>query len=275
VIALECNSVRGRKVQQVYCFTEHISLARKAAVLCVLGSILFFVLPGWADDTLMGESGHTVYPIDTEKIRLEYEHVVIKMDGSNDHRIASVDCEFIFENVSKATVKAKVGFPGNEFTDDAPMGLTAPNLMLFTALVDGKEEYVDIRREVLKEDHYEEKDKNDKLIRSTVTTYRNWYTWGVTFPAGKKAHIKNTYSITPSSDSVKWFIEYVLITGANWKGNIDQAIIEVWYPSEQDLKLRIQDIKPTGYKIEGRRIKWDLRNFKPRENINVIERTVR
>ena len=108
-----------------------------------LTKIVFVILlllnwPAFADDTLMGEAGHTVYPINTDKIRLEYEHVVIKMGGSNNDRIASVKCEFEFKNTSEQSIAAKVGFPGNKYSD-GPMSNVAPNLTLFTALVNGIE----------------------------------------------------------------------------------------------------------------------------------------
>ncbi len=247
-------------------------------VLMLIAIILIIFISGrplLADDTLMGESGHTVYPINTNKIQMEYEHVVIKMDGSDSHRMASVRCEFEFVNTSSEEIKAKVGFPGNEFTDNPFIGSTAPDLTLFTALVDGVEKSVETRREVIKEENYEDEESLGKKTRITVTDYRNWYTWDVTFPPKKRVSIKKTYSITPSSDSVKWFVEYVLVTGANWKGNIGQAIIEVWYPSEEDLKMRVLEIKPQGYTIQGKRIKWDLRNIKPRENIAVVEKWIR
>ncbi len=247
-----------------------------ANIWAIVGIILLLRSPVFADDTLMGESGHTVYPVNTDKIRLEYEHVVIKMDGSNDHRNASVKCVFTFENTSAQAIKTKAGFPGNEFRDDPYMGNNAaPNLTLFTAVVEGREKYVDVRREILKEDQYEEEDGRGGITKFAVTDYRYWYTWDAIFPPGKSINIENTYSLTPSSDSVQWLIEYVLVTGANWKGNIGQAIVEVWYPSEADLKMRVRDIQPKGYRIEGRRIKWDLRDFKPKENIKVVEKWIR
>ncbi len=245
-------------------------------IVTALGMLVMLSRPAIPDDTLMGESAHTVYPMNTDKIRMEYEHVVIKMDGSNDHRIADVKCEFVFVNTSREVVRARVGFPGNEFTDDPMRGNnSAPNLTLFTALVNGREKSVDVRREVLKEEQYEAEIDQGGISKFTVTDYRNWYTWDATFLPGKSTIIENTYSFIPSSDSVQWTIGYVLTTGANWQGTIGQAIIEVWYPSTEDLKQRVQTIQPKGYRVEGRRIKWDLRDFKPRENISIVEKWIR
>lgn len=146
------------------------------------------------------------------------------------------------------------------------MSHVAPNLTLFATLVNGKEKQTDVREEVIKETSYDD---------FKVKEYRYWYTWDATFPAGKTTYIENSYSFTPSSNSVVWQIGYVLKTGSNWKGNIGQAIIEVWYPSAEDLKMRVKDIKPAGYQIVGRRIVWDLRDFKPKEDIEVVEKWIR
>lgn len=249
----------------------------KILILTAAAVLLFFTGQSLrADDTLVGESGHTVYPMNTDKIRMEFEHVVIKMDGSDSHRIAHVACEFVFENTSSEEIKAKVGFPGNGFTHNPFLGdNSAPDLQLFTALVDGAEKAIDIRKEILSAEHYDEEDEKGNMTKFVVEHYRNWYTWDVTFPPKKRVHIKNTYSFTPSFDSATWGIEYILVTGANWKGKIEQAIIEVWYPGEEDLKKRVLEVKPKGYRIEGKRIKWDLRNIKPRENIVVVEKWIR
>jgi hypothetical protein len=66
--------------------------------------------------------------------------------------------------------------------------------------------------------------------------------------------------------------EYILKTGSHWKGNIEKATIEVIYTDENQLKERFVSASPKVYKIKGNRIIWDFTNFKPSENIIVLEK---
>ena len=245
-------------------------------------SIIFFTLlqqsPLFANDTLVGESGHTVFPINTDKIRMISEHVKAKIDTydfkgiTSAARRAFVTSEFIFENTSNSKIKAQLGFPGDVFrwTD----GVTAPTLNDFISFVNGSEQKVNMKKEILdqKKGKYSIDGKTWK--EEIREDYKYWYTWDVTFPPLKRITVKNTYWVTLSSDQESWWFEYVMTTGANWKGNIERALIEIIYPNEKELKNRVIEIKPIGYKITENRIYWEFKNFKPTENIKITEKWI-
>lgn len=66
----------------------------------------------------------------------------------------------------------------------------------------------------------------------------------------------------------RWF-EYILTTGANWKGPIGYALIEIEYKDEKDLRRRLVKASPNNFRIEGNKIAWEFRDLVPRDNIKV------
>lgn len=234
--------------------------------------IFFFYLLcaslAYADDTIVGASGHTVFPLNTDKIQMVSEKVKIKMesyyavkDAAILTRRAFVTCKFVFKNISKHKIKTKVGFPGDLYRwSDA---VDVPDLNKFTVYIDGHPVKIQIKKEITsKEPNYGE-------------DYRNWYTWDATFPPLKTIVITNSYWVALSSDQETSWFEYILVTGANWAGNIGSASIEVVYPNKQELKMFVKEIKPVGYKIIKNKIYWEFKNFKPKENIKIIEKNYR
>ncbi len=234
----------------------------------------------FANDTMVGESGHTVFPINTDKIRMVSEKVTVKMgpDGSGIFdRKAFVTCEFLFENTSQEEIKAKLGFPTNEVWSDYQY------LNDFVSYIDGVNKDVQIKKEILGRkiisvpsgeiitgDYQNRSPSTYKIIEN----YRNWYTWDVTFPPLKKIKVKNSYWVTLSSDQHVYFFEYILTTGVNWKGSIGKAEIEVIYKDAHDLRNRVIYVSPKTYKVEDNKIKWRFTNFQPKENIKIIEKTL-
>jgi hypothetical protein len=239
-----------------------------ATNILIMSLVLLSTSLAYADDTIVGASGHTVFPLSTDKIQMVSEKVKIKMesyyvvkDTAILTRRAFVTCKFVFKNISNHEIKAKVGFPGDIYSwSDA---VDVPDLNNFVAYVDKHPVKIQIKKEIVsKEPNYGE-------------DYRNWYTWDVTFPPLKTITVRNSYWVTLSSDQETNWFEYILITGANWAGNIGKALIEIIYPNEQELKMFVKEIKPDGYKIIKNNIYWEFKNFKPKENIKIIEKNYR
>lgn len=228
-----------------------------------------------ADDTLIGGSGYTVFPITTDKIRMVSEYVTIKLDSYEMEkykvlaRRAFVNCEFLFENTSNNKIEAEMGFPGRIYPG---VRTSEPDLNNFISYIDDIKKEVRVKKEVV----HQEIDKDSVDSRTgkerVIEDCRYWYTWNVVFHPSKKIIIKNSYWVTLSSDQQTWWFEYILTTGSNWKGNIQKAVIEVIYPTAKDLKDRLMQIEPTGYKVSRNRIYWEFKNFKPNQNIKIIEK---
>ena len=259
----------------------YIKKVRKYLFL-IVAIYLSFQLPiaSLGDDTLVGGNGYAVFPINTDKIQMMSEHVTITMGTYNSSesavplRKAFVRCTFVFKNMSSKKINTIVGFPTDTY--DGYGGLILPNLNDFTSYINGHPVKVEIKKEIIGEKtkiaitvptfkYYEGGQKE-------VKPYRYWYTWRVNFPALRKIVLKNSYWITLSSDEEKEWFSYILTTGANWRGNIEKAVIEVIYLSAKDLRKRVIKIEPEGYMTYGNKIYWEFKNFKPKTDIKITEK---
>ncbi len=119
---------------------------------------------------------------------------------------------------------------------------------------------------------YYKVDKEGKRVPVERYRKRNWYTWDVNFPPRSKVRLSNTYNIRLSYNSIgqRWY-KYILVTGANWKGPIGSATIEVIYEDEDYFRRRVGKIEPGGYEIQGSKIIWKLKEFTPQEDIEILE----
>ncbi|MFA5033325.1 MAG: DUF4424 family protein, partial [bacterium] len=170
-----------------------------------------------ADDGLLFESGHNVYPINSKTIVMQAETVNIKVEKPSDStkiygwakKKILVDCIFTFVNTGETVKGTLLGFPGLEY---GMHGLSDSKLHDFKTWVDGKKVEVNIREEMMNE--YEN---------------RKWYTWKVDFAKGETKTIRNTYWVYPSmwSAGTHHVISYILETGAGWKGPIGKANITI------------------------------------------------
>jgi len=114
-----------------------------------------------------------------------------------------VKCVFIFYNTSNKSIKAVVGFPGNE--QDTAMNFSLP-ITDFTTVIDNKRYPVIVKKEIIKE--YKEEN---------IQKFRNWYTWEMTFSATSKVKVLNTYLhyLSAPSGYDPFYLNYELSTGAN------------------------------------------------------------
>ena len=235
-----------------------------------------------ADDTLVGGNGYMAYPLHTDKIQMLSEHVIIRMGsynskeaGSNTRR-AFVHCTFVFKNISNKEIKATVGFPTSTYNGYG--GVILPNLNDFSSYINGRPVKVKIKKEIIGKKYkisvttptYPYYEGGPK----TVKPYRFWYTWKVNFPASKKIILKNSYWVTLSSGWGTCWLEYILTTGANWQGKIGKAVIEVIYPTANDLKSLVifDKVEPKEFMTFGNKIYWEFKNFKPKTNIRITEK---
>jgi Copper amine oxidase N-terminal domain. len=99
--------------------------------------------------------------------------------------------------------------------------------------------------------------------------YFRWYLKRVRFGAGQTRVIRNVYRAPLGAISTGHnFFDYILTTGASWKGKIGRSdiIVELSGPKHVvDLEIR-----PEGYRRVGNRIVWRLENYEPKENIFIM-----
>ncbi|MFA5031377.1 MAG: DUF4424 family protein, partial [bacterium] len=204
------------------------SLFDGSPILKILLIALVFCNPLFADDALLFESAHNVYPINSKNIVMQAETVNIKVAPPSDStkiygwakKKILVDCIFKFVNTGEAVKDALLGFPG---VDETQHSFYDSNLNDFNVWIDNKPVPVNIKEETKRG---ENEMTGEKDVEFPV---RKWYTWKVDFAKGETKTIRNTYWGYPSmwSAGTHHVISYILETGAGWKGPIGKANITI------------------------------------------------
>jgi hypothetical protein len=163
---------------------------------------------------------------------------------------ADVDCTFVLHNTGKAT-SVLIGFPESGGGD-----IVVPKMgfRYFRSYVDGKRVQVRVQEQ-----------------RRDVDPggYFRWYLKRVRFGAGQTRVIRNVYRAPLGAISTGHdFFDYILTTGASWKGKIGRSDIIVEL-SGLDHVVDLE-IRPEGYRRVGNRIVWRLENYEPKENIFIM-----
>jgi hypothetical protein len=198
---------------------------------------------------------------------------------------------YLFRNTSNKDIRTRVAFPVPEFPENSESDVSVDehsnNPMNFSVKVDGKPVAFDT----------EIKKKNGNV---KVTHH-----WMQTFPAGKTLSVKHeyhpgtggeaqlwfegaeraskikTYCIDP--DFVKWidktnnpekgsilsprYVDYILTTGANWKGPIGQFRLTLQKEKAEDkLSLCATGTK----KVDARTFVLEKTNFTPKADLHVM-----
>lgn len=218
-----------------------------------------------ADDSILRDNGYSVYPIDTEAVRMVSEHIKVAVKAKES--AAEVRCDFVFENTTGKTVKALVGFPTRVY--DPSIDSTREPFSYFESKINGRSVPVRLRKEILTD----LRTATDDSYSGEEHPLRYWYTWEAVFPPHDKLKLHNRYGtvFSVASTGEQWF-EYILTTGANWKGPIERIVVEVSYESEDELWRRVVNASPEGFKITGNMVRWEFHNHVPRKNIRINER---
>lgn len=236
--------------------------------------VLLILSQAQANDTAFAGHGSTIIPIKNNDIEMIQEHVILNggvFDGSL--QTWEVSCRFVFKNTSKKSVSIKMGFPFPRIPDGdstRPPGRTRTRTGIydFKVLVGGN----------LIDPNYEKLDKSK-------TGYAEAYIWPVIFGPGERLEVINTYltSISHRVGGVMW-ADYVLMTGSNWKGGrIGRSLLEVkpniLIESCEEEIDKTDKTSPPGMKIVGkgkaRKLVWDLKNFRPEQDLHVCFRSER
>jgi hypothetical protein len=214
----------------------------------ILFSLLsFFVIR--ADDAEFAGEGETVWPIENKEIEMVAETVMVRPAGRRWEAI----CTFILKNTGEAT-EIQVGFP--DMTDEGPgADLTKGTIQDFKCYVDGEEVNTQHKTGI-------------ESPSKTGPYYPLAYVWEISFKKGQKRTVKNTYNFGGlyRSDGTT-DLNYILTTGALWKGTIKSALI-VFDLGKLDPRFTYS-IRPTGYKIKDHQISWNFKDFEPETDIEI------
>ncbi len=238
-----------------------------------------------ANDTAIGGNGVTLLPIKNDNITMVDEHIVIDGVPTKDGLVSGwkVHCTFHFKNETDKPQKLTMGFPfqrkiedlsGGEFPPEDPdpkkmspadkAFYLAPFIKSFTTKVRGV---------AVKSKEIEIKDKR--------SPYGQAWVWDVEFAPGETIEVINTYEHESSSDPIRYWVDYILLTGKNWKGGkIGRSQLEVRpnidFFLDDPLDYGVDEIKleqsPKGVRMEQegkfRKFVWDLKDFAPDEDLH-------
>jgi len=185
---------------------------------------------------------------------------VVKVNLSLDSSL--VECTFHLHNWGKQT-DLEVGFPIMNFYLWDNDYLNAVNKTKFDVVVRG--------RNIDKVNLYIP-DQLQKILKvgtdryNNLRTYENknkpWYLWQVHFEKNEDVTIFVRYRLTNGADKISRFFDYLLSTGAGWKGNINDAKVIVKLNEVADVQM--MQIKPQkSYIRAGDEIIWHFKNLKP------------
>ncbi|MCK4745090.1 hypothetical protein KAS41_03435, partial [Candidatus Parcubacteria bacterium] len=224
-------------------------------LFCLISFFVLSPLICFADSASIGGQGNTVKILNNNEIQMVDE--VIKMvvkekemgeeiKYTND--ITEVDVIYTFKNTTDKSVSVRMGFPEKREENDPNNGLK--NFLTY--------------------------DENGNAInvvfrdsKEALTEGVNWYIYNIDFSPYEKKKIQNKYWIINSSYTRYWF-NYILETGASWKGNIEKIDIEI---KLEDGKLiyDINRIEPSGYVFNEKNnsIEWRLSDIEPTKDDNI------
>lgn len=219
----------------------------------------------------------------TEAIAMEQEDLFISE--------AKIRVAYVFRNTSKRDISTRVAFPVPEFPAEPDMDIgldvNSRNPMGFSVQVDGKQKAFDT----------EIKQHSDNV---KVTHH-----WMQTFPAGKTLKVVHEYTPATGGEALLWFqdeerqakiskyclepdfvkwldktnqpdkgvllspryVEYILTTGANWKGPIGKFRLTVQKQKAPDkLSLCGTGLK----KVDARTFVMEKTDFTPEQDLAVM-----
>jgi hypothetical protein len=219
----------------------------KAFRQCIWAALIALSMSGWCNDSAVVGIGGVIKPMENHPSIVLRSHVV-KVKITPEY--ADVDCTFVLHNTGKAT-RVLIGFPESGGGD-----IVVPKMgfRYFRSYVDGKRVQVRVQEQ-----------------RRDVDPggYFRWYLKRVRFGAGQTRVIRNVYRAPLGAISTGHnFFDYILTTGASWKGKIGRSDIIVELSGlEHVVDL---EIRPEGYRRVGNRIVWRLENYEPKENIFIM-----
>lgn len=235
-------------------------------ILLTLLTLALLAPFAFADEASLGGVGGNVYVENNEDVAMQSEVIQIDVysgdaDDWEDQGEILFDVQYVFDNTTDETIEVMMGFPekcawGCEYEQ------SEQRLKTFKAFQKSNGEWEEVSVEYQLDESEENKYSQD-----------NWHVSTVEFVPGIN-EIRNTYSISPSfyKQGLGWF-DYVLETGASWKGEIEQVDIYVNFHDEMTV-YGVYGIRPEAFEFntEENQIEWHLNNLEPTGEDNIYIR---
>jgi len=246
----------------------------KKSILLLFAAILFPVLLYADAANIIFTAGGNVKAMNSESIKMVKEKINITMLGNH----FEVRVDYVFYNSGEKQT-AIMGFPNSRGTYGSPENPEGIQYGIndFRAF-DGKKELKIERKET--------------AVTKSTKAFSVWETFMVDFEAGETKNVTNIYSqkYWIEHGGSKESAEYILTTGATWKGLIDSIWVNIhsnlpnfdlhsktayvleesgddrWYSKDVYYGLYVF---PQEYILEGNVIKMQFTNIEPDFNIKI------
>jgi len=213
-----------------------------------------------ADDSVYMGDGYQVFPIQNSDVQLVAETIVITDNhafrgGSRfDSDRFTINVDMTFKNHGPDTI-LQMGFP--VMADDEAGEIDTR----FRTWVNGKE--VAITR----------KQGMPNPLKGDLDFSKTVYTYTVSFKKGETKEIKHSYNVGGTdSNTGNWELEYILRTGALWKGVMEDFTLI--YKTHISKAKNIFGFLPREQKaiLKGNKLDllWNFKNFKPKNDFLAI-----
>lgn len=185
-------------------------------------------------------AGNTIYPINNNNIRLESQSININYNAfkENHYNFHQIEAIFNLHNTDNAT-ELEIGFPNITNYDEKLKGfevLSYPELIPFDVTLNFKEGKI--------------------LSGIDKYYYSSYYSWTVPFEQHQKQSLLIRYNLKNING-----VNYILKTGALWKGRIDEIDINVEFP--EPISFLEIDAQPENYYYNGKGMQWQFKNIEP------------
>jgi len=195
-----------------------------------------------APDPIRAKGITVLQPTD---IKLTYEKVTVDLTLDSSF----VHCYFRLHNEGKAR-KIQIGYPNMSYYSNN-------NRRNF------KSNPINVSENGKKIDNINFYIPDSINLRNNDNNNKPWYLWDTNFDENETRVIVVTYSLPQGivKNNLYYKFEYLLSTGAGWKGVIDTAEIIVNLKNfDKDLILKTS---PTNFTSKGNQIVWKLHNIEP------------
>ncbi|MGB8215639.1 MAG: hypothetical protein WCE68_18980 [Anaerolineales bacterium] len=223
-----------------------------------------------------GYGGITPFHYQSTEVQMVYERVEMdlqRIPNSDDPTIltnqVSVTARFVMHNTGKVEEKMQVVFPLESLNEclDSNYEVGGPEAGYYR-IVDGSFN-VDVNGVPTPSVPVTTESPDEGESQYCENATMNWAGFDVEFPIDKDVLIQVNYTMNnPSYDSLQ-ALEYVLETGAAWKGPIGEAYIVMHFPyiASPD---NIGPGTTPGYQFLYDEIYWSYENIKPTRNNNIF-----
>jgi MYXO-CTERM domain-containing protein len=211
-------------------------------------ALLSVVTSAHANDTAAGGSGSDIVPLQTAKVRMAAEDILIVHEGID----WVIEAEYTFENLTRKPITLQIAFP--EYACEGRDPETNPDEMC-----DSKPLRYDAMRTTVNGEAVPHRKGTIKAGHPWKPRLGQVWLFDATFEVGKPTRIHHSYRVHETEDSSGGrAITYVTRTGATWAGKIGHArfrvripleAYEIYLPEKSGLEITQRAIDVEGKKV--------------------------